>query len=533
MKRRDRIYKKYIKAKNSDIKNEYEKQYKSLRNQIVTLCRVNKRLHFQNYFLSHANNMKNTWKGINQIININSKGKKIPDQYTVASSFNKYFSTIAEKIQAKVYHLGTDFSEYLNDMNEYNCFIEPTNPVEIINTINKLDCNKATGPYSIPNEILHLIKMNIADPISILTNLSFAKAFYFGNMKIAKVIPVYKYKGNILDTSNYRPISLLSNINKIIEKLMYERLYSFLTLHNVIYINQNGFRKIHSTIHALISLHHVIYINQNGFRKNHSTIHALITLHNVIYINHNGFRKIHSTIHDLITLHNVIYINQNGFRKNHSTIHALITLHNVIYINHNGFRKIHSTIHDLITLHNVIYINQNGFRKNHSTIHDLISLTDDIRNALDNNNVACGIFIDLKKAFDTVDHEILLKKLSHYGIRGLANDWFKSYLNNRQQFVSMSGYDSDKLIIKHGVPQGSVLGPLLFLVYINDLHKSIKYCTVRHFADDTNLLISSNSPKQLQSHLNSDLKCLCKWLRANKICLNISKIRAFDFQTSK
>ena len=228
------------------------------------------------------------------------------------------------------------------------------------------------------------------DPLSILINLSFEKAFYFGNMKIAKVLPVYKDKGNILDTSNYRPISLLSNINKIIEKLLYERLYSFLTLHNVIYINKNG------------------------------------------------------------------------------------------------------------------------FRKNHSTIHALISLTEDIRNAIDNNNVACGIFIDLKKAVDTVDHAILLKKLSHYGIRGLANAWFKSYLNNRQQFVSLNEYDSDKLIIKHGVPQGSVLGPLLLLVYINDLHKSIKYCTVRHFADDTNLLISSNSPKQLQSYLDSDLKCLCK-----------------------
>ena len=94
----------------------------------------------------------------------------------------------------------------------------------------------------------------------------------------------------------------------------------------------------------------------------------------------------------------------------------------------------------------------------------------------------------------------------------------------------MNGYDSDKLIIKHGVPQGSVLGPLLFLVYINDLHKSIKYCTVRHFADDTNLLISSNSPKQLQSYLNSDLKCLCKWLRANKICLNTSKTELLIFR---
>ena len=94
--------------------------------------------------------------------------------------------------------------------------------------------------------------MNIAEPLSILINLSFEKAFYIGNMKISKVIPVYKDKGNILDSSNYRPISLLSNINKIIEKLMYERLYSFLTLHNSIYINQHGFRKIIQQIMLLL-----------------------------------------------------------------------------------------------------------------------------------------------------------------------------------------------------------------------------------------------------------------------------------------
>ena len=126
-----------------------------------------------------------------------------------------------------------------------------------------------------------------------------------------------------------------------------------------------------------------------------------------------------------------------------------------------------------------------AFKRIIQQFHALISLTDEVsRYALDNNNIDCGIFIDLKKTSNTVDH-VLLKKLSYYGIRGLANDWFKSYLNNRQQFVSMNGYDSSKLIIKHGVPQGSVLGPLLFLIYINDLHKSIKHCTVCHFADDT------------------------------------------------
>ena len=139
-------------------------------------------------------------------------------------------------------------------------------------------------------------------------------------------------------------------------------------------------------------------------------------------------------------------------------------------------------------------------------------------------------FFDLKKAFNTVDHVILLKKLSHYRVRGVANDWFKSYLNNRQQFVSMNGHDYSNLIIKHEVLQGSALGPLLFLIYINDLHKSIKHCKVHHFADNTNLLISDNPSKQLQLYLNLDLKSMCKWLRANKIWINANKTELLIFK---
>ena len=96
--------------------------------------------------------------------------------------------------------------------------------------------------------------------------------------------------------------------------------------------------------------------------------------------------------------------------------------------------------------------------------------------------------MDLQKAFYTVDHEILLYKLDYYGILGISNNWFKSYLSNRKQFVSINGYDSGLAEIKCGVPQGSVLGPLLFLLYINDLNQAIKFCKVHHFADDTNLL---------------------------------------------
>ena len=93
-------------------------------------------------------------------------------------------------------------------------------------------------------------------------------------------------------------------------------------------------------------------------------------------------------------------------------------------------------------------------------------------------------------------HNILLKKLEYYGVRGLANDWFRSYLTNRQQFVSINGFNSKKLPMKYGVPQGSVLGPLLFLVYINDLNKAIIYSIIHHFADDTNLLVVGKSFKK-------------------------------------
>ena len=127
-----------------------------------------------------------------------------------------------------------------------------------------------------------------------------------------------------------------------------------------------------------------------------------------------------------------------------------------------------------------IYSQQFGFRKKHSTNHALVAITETIRKALDNKKYACGIFIDLQKAFNTVNRSILVDKLNHYRVRGVGNDWFKSYLSNRSQYVSIQGFDSRVKEIRHGVPQGSVLGPLLFLIYINDLHKAIKNSSVYH-----------------------------------------------------
>ena len=157
---------------------------------------------------------------------------------------------------------------------------------------------------------------------------------------------------------------------------------------------------------------------------------------------------------------------------------------------------------------NTIYNLQFGFRQQYYTFHALINITEKIRKPLDDGDVGCGVLVDLQKAFDTVDHQILLAKLNHYGICGISNDWFKSYLSNRNQYVSINGFDSGLTTINCGVPQGSVLGPLLFLLYINDLNQAIKFCKVHHFADDTNLLYLNNSLKKLNKLVNADLKIL-------------------------
>ena len=131
----------------------------------------------------------------------------------------------------------------------------------------------------------------------------------------------------------------------------------------------------------------------------------------------------------------------------------------------------------------------------------------------------------MEKAFDTVDHQILLAKLNHYGIRGVSNDWFKSYLSNHHQYVSINEYESGLAAINCGVTQGSVLVPLLFLLYINDLIQAIRFCKVHHFADDTDLLCLSDSIKKLSKLVNAGLKHLVNWLNANKISLNIKKLK--------
>ena len=193
-------------------------------------------------------------------------------------------------------------------------------------------------------------------------------------------------------------------------------------------------------------------------------------------------------------------------------------------------RAMHTRLYEFLENSNALYNLQFGFRKNFSTNHALLSIVEEIRKNLDDRTFSCGVFVDLEKAFDTVNHAILIKKLDFYGVRGPANSWFLSYLSNRNQMVRLNEAISPPLKITCGVPQGSILGPLLFLIYINDMNKSVKYCRVHHFADDTNLLYSHKNPKLLRKHMNEDLKSLFNWLCANRLSLNVSKTEFIIFR---
>ena len=176
-----------------------------------------------------------------------------------------------------------------------------------------------------------------------------------------------------------------------------------------------------------------------------------------------------------------------------------------------------------IEKHKILYLYQYGFRKNYSTCLALIDIVDKIKNALDQNDYVMGIFLDITKAFDSINHGILYSKLEHYGFRGHSLDFIRSYLTNRKQFTWAQGISSEIKGISYGVPQGSILGPLLFLIYINDIQYTVKNREIRLFADDTGLFIQDKEPHKLIQKGEIIMAEVVKWFKLNKLELSIGK----------
>ena len=413
-----------IREKNKFFANGNETMYKLYRNRICSLIRVSKKQYFHKYFNDNLNNMKKTWDGINSLLHRKStKVKSInalkdhfndnritKDASRIANVFNKFFASVGANLANKLPISLSNYRDFLWKSRPPNTsfFFRPITPSEVNNEILCLPNNKAHGLYSCPIKLLKCASQTISYFLSEMFNLSLSIGSYPSKLKMSKIIPVFKTDDET-DVNNYRPISLLPIFNRLFEKLMYNRMKSFIDKEDILYASQYGFRKGFSTEHA---------------------------------------------------------------------------------------------------------------------IHEIVNK---IQTNMDKRLYSCGIFIDLKKAFDTVDHNILLDKLNFYGFRGIVNDWFRSYLLGRTHTTQIGKQVSVKSSVCCGVPQGSVLGPLLFLIYINDIYRSSNKFEFYLFADDTNLLYAHKNLKTLEMVVNAELKNIYEWLLANKLSLNTKKTNYIIF----
>ena len=187
---------------------------------------------------------------------------------------------------------------------------------------------------------------------------------------------------------------------------------------------------------------------------------------------------------------------------------------------------------EFFNLNNIIYNKQFGFREGSSTDHAVLEVVNEIADNMSNKITTCAIFLDLEKAFNTVNHSILLKKLEKYGVRGLPLKLMESYLIERKQVTKIGNCISEELNINTGVPQGSCLGPLLFVIYVNDLHLSTKF-NVTLFADDACLSLSNENIHDLETETNNELQNVNSWLHKNKLFLNHNKTNYLVFSKKK
>ena len=188
-------------------------------------------------------------------------------------------------------------------------------------------------------------------------------------------------------------------------------------------------------------------------------------------------------------------------------------------------KLVHKRLLKFITKFSIINLNQFGFQKSKNTSDAILEFLDYAFESLNNNKFLASVFLDFSKAFDTISLEILLKKLHFMGFRGLIHSWIRSYLENRKQFVSIGISNSNVLGTTMGVPQGSTLGPILFILYINDMKNCLNSLNLIHFADDSTLYIDYNKNFDITSTINSDLNSIYTWLSANKLFLNVDKTK--------
>ena len=196
-------------------------------------------------------------------------------------------------------------------------------------------------------------------------------------------------------------------------------------------------------------------------------------------------------------------------------------------------KLMHIRISNFLESNNSIYECQYGFRSGRSCEQALLNAQNILLESLSKQQISLLLLIDFSKAFDMVDHSILLNKLEHYGIRGIAHKWMESYLSNRKQFVSINGSDSEKLTMNYGVPQGSILGPLLFVIYINDIPEIAQYAKFILYADDANIILTAATIEEINTKLKTLTRVLQEWVNSNGLALNLKKTKYMIFSRAR
>lgn len=412
------LYKNYQKLRSI----ESHSAYKVYRNKLTTILRKAEKMYYLHKLESVKQNCAKTWKILNSIISRTPKretleeivhnNKTIRDPKQIANNFNSFFTNVGTNLATKIPSTKHKFTEYLKPSILNSIFLKPVDELELQEVTRSLKNSYSKGHDDLSINTIKNCCTQLSEPLCKIFNKSIQDGIVPDDLKIAKIIPIYK-SDNRKTVSNYRPISVLPALSKILERLVYNRLLDF------------------------IDKNHILSDSQYGFRKRISTSMALI------------------------------------------------------------------------------------------------DLVDNISSSIAKNEYALGIFLDLAKAFDTVNHDILLEKLHRYGIRGIPYNWFKNYLSNRHQYVYLNNTKSDQLPITCGVPQGSILGPLLFLLYINDLNTISNQLTIVMFADDTNIFINGKNLLKLTEIANNELDKINNWFSANLLSLNIKKTNYILFGNKK
>ena len=426
IRQRDALLRRFRKDRS---KTQVYAEYCRVRNRVQRDVKKAKEYYFRNQIERNRNNSSKLWSHLkslgygstcdsNSPIVLENNGSKCFDSKLVADIFNRFYTSVAANL---VNALPASFNLFTSGSYVFRCFyqekgvipnsfeLSPVSRFDILKELNCLETGKSVGLDGLSARFLKDGAVVLADPITHIVNFSISAESVPSGFKDARVKPLYK-KGGKLDPGNYRPVSVLTTLSKILERTVHKQLVRYLESKQILFDYQSGFR--------------------------------------------------------------------------------------------SGF----------------------------STDTCLANLTDYVRSELSKGKLVGMVLIDLRKAFDTVDFEILLSKLRIMGVK--STDWFRSYLTGRRQCVNVNGTDSEFLNVTCGVPQGSILGPTLFLCYVNDMSISLK-CKLSLYADDSALIASNRSVENLCSFLSKELESCSKWLVDSKLSLHVDKCESIVFSSSQ